>query len=386
MLNLYDQNSRLKIAILGVGFLIVVASVVYTNILASKLAAQEKRKVALWANAYKNLNMADENTDIGFLFEVIKNNETVPVILTDERGNIKAWRNIDSARVAHDSTYLKSQLEAMRNSKEPLIIEVAPGQKNYIFYKDSYPLVQLKIYPFVQLGIIAIFLIVAYIALVTSKAAEQNRVWVGMAKETAHQLGTPISSLAAWVEFLKEAGVKGDDEGQVASELEKDVARLELVADRFSKIGSKPNLERKNVREYLEKSMEYIRNRASQQVVFTLHGSPEIEANINPSLFDWVVENLLKNALDAMTGKGKIDIYVSKDGNKTIIDVKDSGKGIPKSKFKTVFQPGYSTKKRGWGLGLTLTKRIIENYHSGKIMVKESGPDTGTTFRIILPD
>ena len=385
-MNLYDQKSQLKIVLLLAGFFIVVASVVYTNILSNNLAAQEKKKVALWANAYRNLNMADENTDVNFLFEVIKNNETVPVILTDENGVVKAYRNLDSSKAVNDKMYLKNQLQTMRESKEPLVIEVAPGQKNYIFYKDSYPLVQLRIYPYIQLGIIAIFLIIAYIQLVTSKVSEQNRVWVGMAKETAHQLGTPISSLSAWVEYLKEVGVNNDPDGTVAHELEKDVERLEKVADRFSKIGSKPALERKNVREYLQLSMEYIQHRSSKQVTFSITGDPSIEADLNPSLFDWVIENLLKNALDAMGGLGTLNINVSQDVHKVIIDVKDSGSGIPKSKFKQVFQAGYSTKKRGWGLGLALTKRIIENYHSGKIFVKESSPENGTTFRIILPD
>ncbi|MDX2001223.1 MAG: HAMP domain-containing sensor histidine kinase [Chitinophagales bacterium] len=383
-MNLYEQNARVKIVFLIAGLLIVVASVVYTNIISKRLAEQEKKKVALWANAYRNLNQANENTDLGFLFEVIKENETVPVILTDSEGSVLSWRNFDSVRVKKDTTYLKRQLVQMKKDKEPLEIEVAPGVVNYIYYKDSYPLVQLRTYPFVQLGIIVVFIGLAYITLMTSKTAEQNRVWVGMAKETAHQLGTPISSLTAWVEFIKETGLKNDDNGQMAAELEKDVNRLALIADRFSKIGSKPSLESKNVYEYLNKSMDYIKRRASQQVAFKLEGDTMAEAQMNVALFDWVIENLLKNALDAMNGLGAITVKVSKEDAKVIIDIADTGKGIPKSKFKTVFQPGYSTKKRGWGLGLTLTKRIIENYHSGRIFVKESSPE-GTTFRIILP-
>lgn len=381
-MNIYEQPSRWKLILVAGATLIVIASLLYTNMLTRDIAEQERRKVKLWANAYKNLNTADENTDIGFLFEVIKNNETVPVILTDAEGKIQTWRNLDSSRAVNDPYYLEDQLASMQKGQPHIEIETLPGQTNYIYYKDSFLLVRLKYYPFLQLAVISIFLTTVFVAFRSSKSAEQNRVWVGMAKETAHQLGTPISSLVAWVEHLKETSPK---DAAIIQEIEKDIGRLELVADRFSKIGSKPTLENKNIIDYLNRSLQYIQNRASDKVHFSIKAEPEVMAMINPALFEWVFENLLKNALDAMNGVGSIEISVFSEDKEVVIDVKDSGKGIPKSKFNTVFEPGYSTKKRGWGLGLTLTKRIVEKYHAGKIFVKESEPEAGTTFRIILP-
>ncbi len=379
-MNLYDQKYNWKLLLLVAGLTIVLVSVWYNNMLSKELATEEEKKIQLWANAYRNLNNAEENTDIGFLFEVIQNNTTVPVILTDDKDSIFFWRNIDSVK-AMQPNYLFNLLNEMRKSKPPIVIEITPGDYSYIYYKESYPLVKLKFYPVIQLGIIGIFLIVSYIAFSNSRNAEQNRIWVGMAKETAHQLGTPISSLAAWVEYLREYKTINDAS---VNEIEKDVARLEQITDRFSKIGSSPVLELQNIVPSLQKNMDYISKRASQQVEFSLKTSERLMAYFNPPLFDWVMENLLKNALDAMDGKGKIIIAAEEDEKHVFIDVSDSGKGIPKSKFDTVFKPGYSTKKRGWGLGLALVKRIVEKYHKGKIFVKHSEPGKGTTFRIVL--
>lgn len=370
--------------LLSAAIFIVAASLWYTNLLSNDIAREEKKKVELWASAYKNLNEADANTDISFLFEVIKDNETVPVILADEDGNIQAWRNIDSTKAVEQPDYLKRKLEAMKSGKEPLKIELGTGQLNYIYYEDSYLLTQLKYYPFIQLGIIAIFLFIAYLAFSTSKAAEQNQLWVGMAKETAHQLGTPISSLNAWIEILNDK-VKDEEDLEIVNDIRKDVSRLELVAERFSKIGSKPELEEQEINGCLEKLYAYIKKRTSDQVKLELRVYGKLSARINPPLFEWVIENLLKNALDAISGKGEIIIEAKEEHKHIVIDIKDSGKGIPKSDFKTVFQTGYSTKKRGWGLGLTLSKRIIEQYHFGKIFVRESVLGEGTTFRIVLP-
>lgn len=383
-MNLFEQRSQLNILLLVAASLIVIASLVYTNFLAKRLADQERKSVELWANAYKNLNLADDDTDIGFLFDVIKNNETVPVILTDEEGDIKAWRNFDSSKVENNHNYLKEELAEMRQTPNQIIIEIGFGEKNYIYYKESKSLEQLRFFPFIQLAIIGLFVLVGYITITTTRGAEQNRVWVGMAKETAHQLGTPISSLLAWVEYLKLKAEAGEADEKIVVELEKDVNRLELVADRFSKIGSKPNLEPSSLNAVVKNYVSYFKDRVSEKVNLTLEERAEMTVRLNEPLFGWVMENLIKNALDAMEGQGDLSVLLKQEGSLAVIEVKDSGKGIAKSNFKTVFRPGYSTKKRGWGLGLTLTKRIVENYHGGKIMVKESTVGKGTTFRVEL--
>lgn len=380
-MNLYESQSRVKVLFLLAAFLIVVVSLVYTNWLASDLAEQERNKVKLWADAYRNLNMADENTDIGFLFEVIRNNNSVPMILTDADYNIIDSRNLDSIKARRNPNYLPDQLHEMRSGMPPIEIEIAPGDFNYIYYKDSFQLVQLRYFPWIQLGVIGLFVVVGYITLSTTRVSEQNRLWVGMAKETAHQLGTPISSLMAWVEYLRETA---PEQEHVTVELEKDVNRLELIADRFSKIGSKPGLEPHDIKEILGKSINYIETRVSSQVKFVIELPDDIQVMLNPPLFEWVMENLLKNALDAMDGIGTITITAHPEESNILIDVSDTGKGIPKSKTKMVFQPGFSTKKRGWGLGLALAKRIVEQYHGGKIFVKESTEGKGTTFRVVL--
>lgn len=383
-MNLFEHRSQLNILLLVAASLIVVASLVYTNFLAKRLADQERKSVELWANAYKNLNLADDDTDIGFLFDVIKNNETVPVILIDEEGDIKAWRNFDSSKVENNHNYLKDELAEMRQTPNQIEIEIGFGEKNYIYYKESRSLEQLRFFPFIQLAIIGLFVLVGYITITTTRGAEQNRVWVGMAKETAHQLGTPISSLLAWVEYLKLKAEAGEADEKIVVELEKDVNRLELVADRFSKIGSKPNLEPSSLNAVVQNYVSYFKDRVSEKVNLTLEDQAEMTVRLNEPLFGWVMENLIKNALDAMEGQGDLSVLLKQEGNLAVIEVKDSGKGIAKSNFKTVFRPGYSTKKRGWGLGLTLTKRIVENYHGGKIMVKESTVGKGTTFRVEL--
>jgi two-component system, sporulation sensor kinase D len=379
--NWFSQKYNWKLGLLIAATLIAVVSMYYTNELAKELATEERKKIQLWANAYKNLNNADEFTDIGFLFEVIQNNSTVPVILTDDKDSIIFWRNVDSLEAINNSNYLPNQLSEMKKAQPPIVIEVVAGKQNFIYFKESFPLKKLRLYPIIQLCIIAVFLVVAYLAFSTSRNAEQNRIWVGMAKETAHQLGTPISSLAAWVEYFKETNAANKE---AVEELEKDVARLEQITERFSKIGSTPVLENHNLAETISKNVEYMKRRSSVQVQFLVNAPEVLIANYNPPLFDWVFENLLKNALDAMSGKGAIEIVAKEDKKQITIDIKDSGKGIPKSKHETIFTAGYSTKKRGWGLGLTLVKRIVEEYHKGKIFVKHSEVGKGTTFRIVL--
>lgn len=381
-MDFYKNKYYYKLLLISSAICIVLASLWYTHQLASEIALEEKSKVELWANAYRQLDKADEFTDISFLFEVIKNNESVPVILTDDEMEIITWRNLDSARLKNNPDYLIQQLARMREGNEPIPIEISPGRFNYIYFSESYLLSRLRYFPYVQLGIISVILVVGYIAFSNTRKAEQNKVWVGMAKETAHQLGTPISSLIAWIEYLKE---QPQQDNALLAEISKDVNRLELIAERFSKIGSKPELIEKSLQEQIEKMIQYFSKRVSASVKITSElPENEIKISIMPTLFDWVLENLIKNALDAMEGKGNIHVTAVSEGNFVVIDVKDSGKGLPKSKFKTIFEPGFSTKKRGWGLGLSLSKRIIEEYHKGKIFVKSSVINEGTVFRIKL--
>jgi len=378
---MFVNKQNWKLWLLAAAIVIVALSVFYANKLARELAEEERRKIELWSSAYRQLNMANENTDIGFLLNIIENNTSVPVILVNEKDSIVFWRNLDSVKVVENPEYLPKQFAKMKTDKQPLAIDVVEGIQHFVYYSDSYALVKLKYYPVVQLFVIGIFLLVAYLAFSNSRNAEQNRIWVGMAKETAHQLGTPISSLAAWIELLKSSP---QVQQESVTEIEKDVARLELIAERFSKIGSTPVLELNDISAGIERNVDYIKNRASKNVNFNVNIQPQLQVKYNAPLFDWVMENLLKNALDAMEGKGSITVVAKQDEKHIYIDVKDTGKGIAKSKFNTVFEPGYSTKKRGWGLGLTLVKRIVENYHHGKVFVKESEIGKGTTFRIIL--
>jgi len=365
--------------------LIVSASIWYTNKLALKIAKEERKKVELIANAYLLINQAGDS-DLNYLLLIITSNETVPIILTDNNNNIKGFKNLDSARVKNNPDYLPRQLELMKQENGPIEIDITEDLKQYIYYKDSYLLTELRYFPFIQFGIIGIFLGISYLAFSTARKAEQNQVWVGMSKETAHQLGTPISSLTAWLELLREQVANNPVAENYVTEIENDILRLELITERFSKIGSAPVLSEYNIKQDLEEIVDYFRKRASDKVAFKITTeNDDIRAKINPQLFDWVIENLLKNALDAIDGVGNITIAVSQSADAVYIDVKDTGKGVFKAKIKTIFQPGYSTKKRGWGLGLSLSKRIIENYHNGKIFVKESASGKGTTFRISLP-
>lgn len=318
-----------------------------------------------------------------FISEVVVNTASAPVILTDEKMNIIDYGNIDSVKMDHPDEVLK-MIAQMQSAHEPVVADLGEGVKRFIYYDDSQTLKQLRIFPFVQLGIFAAFLLISYFAFSNARRAEQNLVWVGMAKETAHQLGTPISSLEGWIEYLRELeGMKGNE--KILTELESDVNRLSLVAERFSKIGSVPQLNPENVKAVLERNVDYMRRRASEKAKMNVYCEEELQFKINKQLFDWVLENLLKNALDAMDGEGEIDVEVSTDSKSILIDITDTGKGIPKGKFETIFEPGYSTKRRGWGLGLSLTKRIVEEYHNGKIFVKQSEVGKGTTFRIALP-
>ncbi|MCB0396769.1 MAG: HAMP domain-containing histidine kinase [Flavobacteriales bacterium] len=324
--------------------------------------------------------MNEESGDITVSFEVVRNNETVPVIMTDANGEIISVRNLDTTRL-EDKHYLHSVLEEMKGEHEPIEIKLHNGDKNLIYYLNSTLLLQLKYYPFVQLAVIALFIVVAYFAFSSSRKAEQNQVWIGMAKETAHQLGTPLSSLVAWLELLK---LKGVDE-ETTQELQKDVKRLETITERFSKIGAIPRLERMNLVDVVKNSVHYMESRSPKKVTFITQCSDDaLHAPLNAPLFEWVIENLIRNAVDAMEGEGTLTVAVTDQLQYVYIDISDTGKGIPKSQYHSVFQPGFTTKRTGWGLGLSLSKRIIEYYHKGSIFVKQSEVGKGSTFRIVL--
>ncbi len=497
-MDIYIQKRKWKWLLLVFAFIIIGASLWYTNILVEKIAKDERKKietwagavqkkaslvkyteeffekikieerkrVELWAEATKRLIEADNTEDLTFYSEIISGNTNIPVVLADEKGNITAaknvdfndsiktlsgklkneftqyepiivtygskksylyykdsklftglhnvlndliksfiqevvvnsasvpviitdsskskiikYGNIDSLRV-NDKAYINDMISVMQAQNKPIEIVLSGFGKSYVFYKDSFLLTQLKYYPYAQFFIIGLFLLIAYLLFSTARKAEQNQVWVGMAKETAHQLGTPLSSLMAWVEILK---IKNLDH-ETIDEIEKDVHRFEVITQRFSNIGSLPILENENIVKVIYEALDYIRSRTSSKIIFSVNLPREFEyfAPLNIPLFEWVVENLCKNAIDAMDGEGRIDIAITEENHLLIIDISDTGKGIPKSKFKTVFKPGFTSKQRGWGLGLTLCKRIIEEYHRGKIFVRSSTLGKGTIFRIIL--
>ncbi|HHH50343.1 MAG TPA: HAMP domain-containing histidine kinase [Saprospiraceae bacterium] len=384
-MDMYQQKSRWKIYLALAGILIITISMIFTNFLVNSLKQEEQRKVALFVQAYEEFNSWEEefeDCDYAFLGQYIISNQTIPVILVNERGKIVVARNYSEERDTNIA-YLESRLKIIQEGGYPPI----EGNDYQIFYEDSKILGLLTYFPLFQFILIAAFIFYGYLGINSSRRAEQNRVWAGMAKETAHQLGTPISAIIAWIEHLRLIKEGDEEVEEILDELNNDVNRLNLIADRFSKIGSTPKLEAINVYDELEKCRIYMQRRAPRKVVFEFpnQDSTPLNININPPLFDWVVENLLRNALDAMGGTGTISAKVSEESKHIVINISDSGKGIPSNKFKTVFEPGFTTKKRGWGLGLSLAKRIIESYHSGKIFVKKSIINEGTTFTIKLP-
>lgn len=385
MISIYYKKNNWKIVLLLVAVVIGAVSLYYTSQVVRNIEIQEKKKMMLWAKATRDLSAAsdlEENQE--FLLDILRENDNIPVILTDDNLQILSYLNIDPVK-AEKPGYLERQMVIMRQQHEPIRIEPLEGITQYIFYKDSDLLYQLRYYPYFQLGVISIFLLVSYIAFSMSRRYEQDFLWVGMAKETAHQLGTPISSLMAWHEYLKSTEASEAD-AEMLAEVGKDIERLQTITDRFSKIGSVPVLEKSDLKEVLEHAMQYMRKRASDKVAFKLElGEVPINCSINAPLFDWVIENLTKNALDAMSGSGTITVHLQVQGKMANIDFTDSGKGIPANQFQAIFKPGITTRKRGWGLGLTLAKRIIEKYHRGKIFVRWSEVGKGTTFRIQLP-
>ena len=380
-----DRIRQVKIILVVAAILIAVASLLVSHFLVSDLSKEERGKMEVWAQALHSLNEADEHTDLSLVLSVMEGNNTIPVVVLDKEGHVTDYRNIDiKAKNATDTAaFVERMGKRMKDADRYIKIQIGDSADyQLVCYDDSVMLKRLAAWPYVQLGIVLIFVVIAIFALLSSKRAEQNKVWVGLSKETAHQLGTPISSLMAWTEMLKES--YPDDE--LLQEMDKDVKRLERIAERFSKIGSVPEPVESSMNEVLRHVIEYMNRRTSQKVqILSQMPGEDVIVKMNASLFEWVIENLCKNAVDAMEGAGTITLTLMKEEKVVIVEVQDTGKGIKKKDIKNVFTPGFTTKKRGWGLGLSLAKRIVEEYHRGRIFVKSSEIGKGTTFRIEMP-
>lgn len=375
-----DRIRQVKILLVLVAVVIAVASLVISHFLVRDLAQEEKNKMEVWSEAMRTLNHADENTDLNLVLKVIDENNTIPVVVMDDDGNVQVFRNVELKGATYADSMAYAAQEGKRMKDAGRCIRISDDDID-VCYDESVMIKRLNVYPYVQLGVVMLFVVVAIFALLTSKKAEQNKVWVGLSKETAHQLGTPISSLMAWTEILKES--YPDD--PLLPEMDKDVQRLQLIAERFSKIGSLPEPVPSSLCEVMEHVIDYMDRRTSHKVKFVRVFPPQdIIVTINPPLFEWVIENLCKNAVDAMEGSGTITLFMNDEVERVAIEVSDTGKGIRKKDIKNVFTPGFTTKKRGWGLGLSLAKRIVEEYHKGKIFVVSSELGKGTTFRIEL--
>lgn len=381
-----DRIRQVKIFLVAAAVIVAVVSLVVSHFLVRDLYEEEHKKMEVWAEAMRSLNAADENTDISLVLKVINDNHTIPVVVMDEEGDAQLFRNMDVRGETFDDSlrHAASIGRSLKAAGKFVRIEVGDSigeEYQYICYDDSVMLRRLSSWPYIQLGVVMIFVVIAIFALLTSKRAEQNKVWVGLSKETAHQLGTPISSLMAWTEILRE----NYPEDELIPEMDKDVKRLQLIADRFSKIGSLPEPVLTSLVEVLDHVADYMDHRTSSQVeIVRDYSSGDVLVPLNASLFEWVIENLCKNAVDAMEGRGTIVLRLEDAGSRAVIKVSDTGKGIPKKDLSNVFRPGFTTKKRGWGLGLSLAKRIVEEYHHGQISVETSEIGRGTTFRIEL--
>lgn len=366
-----DRIRQVKILLVTLAIIIAIASLLISHFLVRDLSKEEQRRMEVWAQALHALNEADETTDVALISNVLEGNNTIPVIVVDDEGIIGDYRNIE------DTTHLESYAKRMMQAGDTIRVD-----RQIVCYDESIMLKRLQAWPYVQLGIVLIFVVVAIFALLSSKRAEQNKVWVGLSKETAHQLGTPVSSLMAWVEMLKEQYPDDD----LLPEMDKDVKRLQLIAERFSKIGSLPEPVAASMNEVLAHVVDYMDRRTSSRVQMIRQlPDNEVIVKMNASLFEWVIENLCKNAVDAMEGKGTITLTLMEESDRVVIEVQDTGKGIRKKDINNVFTPGFTTKKRGWGLGLSLARRIVEEYHRGRIFVKHSELGKGTTFRIEMP-
>ncbi len=395
MANIYDRRRYGKVIFLIISIAVVFIFLYVSNNLVKDLSEQERDRMQIWADATKemiNSALGDGSGSADFPFSIIERNRTIPVLLTDEDGNIIDHRNfnlpepVDSINrfplSVVNEAFLKDRLADLRKTENVIEMPITDDFKQYLYYEDSKLLKRLSYYPYIQLLVMLAFIAVVYFAVLSTKKAEQNKVWVGLSKETAHQLGTPISSLMAWMELLESLGVDTETVG----EMNKDVQRLSTIASRFSKIGSKPQMEQDDLNNVVERSSSYMSSRISSRISLTRNlSSDNLLVKLSAPLFEWVMENLIKNAVDAMEGSGSIIVTTGEERGMAFVEVADTGKGISRKNFKTIFNPGYTTKKRGWGLGLTLAKRIIEQYHSGKIYVRSSEPGLGTTFRIEIP-
>lgn len=372
-------SNNLYTFILTILLVIVVLSVSFTTRLANKFAEEEYRKIELWAEATRQLIMADEDDNIDLILSVMEGNTTIPVYMVDSAHQLLLSRNVREPKHNKEEFY-QQRINNLRLSQEPIVVQVNEEVTQYIYYEDSILLRRLYWFPYVQLAVIIAFIAIAVIALIMAQRSEQNSLWVGLSKETAHQLGTPISSLNAWNELLK-ATYPND---ALLPQMDEDIRRLQMIAERFSKIGSQPTLNQEALLPIVQSAMEYMRVRTSNKITYTLHADTDCQVMVCKPLFEWVIENLCKNAIDSMEGKGEITLSLTKQDNKVHLDITDTGKGIDRRHFKTIFKPGYTSKKRGWGLGLSLAKRIIEDYHRGKLFVKQSQIGVGSTFRITL--
>ncbi len=383
-MKLLSNFRGIKYILIAIAAVIAAVSLLVSNSLVKDLKAEEEKKMEIWAEAMNSLNRADANTDLALVLTVLNGNTTIPVVVTDSNGAITLHRNIEFSSGADSLAVLMQMVADMRLRDQKIRVDLGTEEgSDYleVCYSDSLILKQLAYYPYVQLAVVLLFFAICFVAILSSKRAEQNRVWVGLSKETAHQLGTPISSLMAWTTVLKEKYPTDE----LLPEMERDVARLQRVAERFSKIGSLPEPTSEDLVEVIDRAVEYVKRRSPTQVTYTMDFPKRpLLVRMNAPLIEWVVENLCKNAIDAMNGSGSISITISQSESKAFVEISDTGKGIPKSKHKRVFEPGYTTKKRGWGLGLSLAKRIMEQYHKGRIFVKQSAPGKGTTFRIEL--
>ncbi len=379
--DIYTRKRTWKFWLLVFAIIIGISSLFVTNSLVDSLAYEEKKKIEIWAYATNQMVNISDDGNFSLAIKVMESNENIPIILADENDSILNYRNLNPLNEITDE-YLQKQLAIMKEQNEPIEIQVYEDYKQLLYYKDSILLTRLRYYPMFQLGLITLFMFIAYLAFSSARKAEQNQVWAGMAKETAHQLGTPLSSLLAWVELLKSK----EETKDMVLEMEKDVARLETITDRFSKIGSLPTLEEVNIVQVAEEAIQYLKSRLPEKVSLELKNEkPTITIPVSVVLLNWVIENICKNAVDAMKGEGLIQIQIQEEENHVRIYINDSGQGIPVDLISSIFKPGVTSKKRGWGLGLSLSKRIIEQYHEGKIYVQSSVEGEGTTFAISLP-
>ena len=393
MANIYDMRRYGTVAFLLIAVGLAVLFLCISDNIVKKLAEQERQRMEIWADATREIANPDTSSDnIDFLLSIIQSNRNIPVLLTDDEGNILDQRNFDLPEPPDtldplyispvNQAFLNNRLNALRNTSKKIVIDIPGGESQYLYYEDSRLLRMLGYYPYIQVVVMLVFVVLVYFAVISTKKSEQNKVWVGLTKETAHQLGTPISSLMAWMELLESLGVDAD----MVKEMNKDVTRLSTIASRFGKVGSKPTLEPANLNTVVSDAASYMSTRISSRIHLTVdccHGP--IMVDLSDSLFQWVMENLIKNAVDAMEAEGSITVTTGRSDRNAWIEVADTGKGLPRNRFKTIFNPGYTTKKRGWGLGLALARRIIEQYHHGRIYVAASELGRGTTFRIELP-